>query len=147
MRVRLRGINRVTKRLADGTVKTYHFAWKSGPALRGAPGSPEFVASYNEAVVRRALPATGTLLSILQMLSGKRRFPRPRGANPGRLHRQDQAGRKEVCGFPADGSGRSSEPRRLPGVARPTRRHLPPAGRLYLDRTCSRAVLGAQSGP
>ena len=74
MRVRLRGINRVTKRLADGTVKTYHFAWKSGPALRGAPGSPEFVASYNEAVVRRALPATGTLLSILQCYQASEDF-------------------------------------------------------------------------
>src|SRR5437899_89354 len=74
MRVRLRGINRVTKRLADGTVKTYYFAWKSGPALRGAPGSPEFIAAYNEAVARRVLPATGTLLSILQVYQASADF-------------------------------------------------------------------------
>ena len=49
MRIRLKGINSVTKKLADGTVKTFYYAWKSGPALRGEPGSLEFVASYNEA--------------------------------------------------------------------------------------------------
>jgi hypothetical protein len=50
MRIRLRGINSITKRLADGTRRTYWYAWKGGPPLRGEPGMPEFVASYNEAV-------------------------------------------------------------------------------------------------
>jgi hypothetical protein len=50
MRVRLKGINPVRKRLADGTVKAYWYAWKGGPPLKGEPGTPEFVASYNEAV-------------------------------------------------------------------------------------------------
>ena len=49
MRVRLKGINSVTKRLADGRRVTYYYAWKGGPRLAGAPGSPEFHASYNEA--------------------------------------------------------------------------------------------------
>jgi hypothetical protein len=46
MRIRLKGINSKQKRLADGSLKTYYYAWK----LRGEPGSPEFVASYNDAV-------------------------------------------------------------------------------------------------
>lgn len=66
MRVRLKGLNRVTKRLADGTVKTFHYAWKGGPALRGAPGTPEFIASYNEAVARKVAPRAGTMMAILQ---------------------------------------------------------------------------------
>ena len=45
--VRLKGINSVTKRLADGTLRTYWYAWKGGPSLRGEPGTPEFTASYN----------------------------------------------------------------------------------------------------
>jgi hypothetical protein len=45
MRVRLRGINPVKAKLADGTVKTYWYAWKGGPPLRGEPGTPEFHAS------------------------------------------------------------------------------------------------------
>jgi integrase len=66
MRIRLKGINSVTKKLADGTVKTFYYAWKSGPALRGEPGSLEFVASYNEAVAQKVVPPTGQLLSLLQ---------------------------------------------------------------------------------
>ena len=66
MRVRLRGINSKRKKLADGTYRTYYWAWKGGPALRGEPGSPEFHASYNEAVAKKVTPPRGTLLSLLQ---------------------------------------------------------------------------------
>jgi integrase len=66
MRIELKGINSVNKRLADGTRRTYWYAWKSGPPLRGEPGTPEFVASYNEAVARKVVQPQGTLLSVLQ---------------------------------------------------------------------------------
>src|ERR1051325_8217857 len=66
MRVPLKGINRVAKRLADGRTETYYYAWKGGPRLRGKPGSPEFHASYAEAVSRKAAPKAGTLFSVLQ---------------------------------------------------------------------------------
>jgi integrase len=66
MRIRLRGINSITKRLADGATRTYRYAWKGGPPLRGEPGTPEFIASYNEAVARRVTPPQGVILSILQ---------------------------------------------------------------------------------
>ena len=66
MRIRLKGINSITKRLADRTTRTYRYAWKGGPPLRGEPGTPEFIASYNEAVARKVVPPRGTLLSVLQ---------------------------------------------------------------------------------
>ena len=66
MRIRLKGINPVKKKLADGTERTYWYAWKGGPRLRGEPGSPEFIASYNEAVARRVVTPQGMLLSVLQ---------------------------------------------------------------------------------
>jgi integrase len=66
MRVTLKGINSKRKQLADGTWRTYYWAWKGGPPLRGEPGSPEFHASYNEAVARKVIPPRGTLLSVLQ---------------------------------------------------------------------------------
>jgi len=66
MRVRLRGINSITKKLADGTHRTYWYAWKGGPPLRGEPGTPEFIAGYNEAVARKVVTPQGTLLSVLQ---------------------------------------------------------------------------------
>jgi integrase len=64
MRVRLKGIHPSPKRLADGTEKTYWYAWKSGPPLRGEPGTPEFIASYNEAVAKRRAAPEGILQSI-----------------------------------------------------------------------------------
>ena len=66
MRVRLKGINSRRKVLSDGTMRTYYWAWKGGPPLRGEPGSPEFIGSYNEAVARKVMPPTGVILSVVQ---------------------------------------------------------------------------------
>lgn len=65
MRVRLKGVNKVTKRLADGSVATYYYAWKGGPRLEGLPGSPEFMASYQAAVEQRKKRNADTLVSVL----------------------------------------------------------------------------------
>jgi integrase len=51
MKVDLRGIAKVN---AKG--RTYYYAWRNGPRLRGQPGSPEFIASYNEAIESRRTP-------------------------------------------------------------------------------------------
>jgi integrase len=74
MRIRLRGINRVAKRLADGTQRIYFYAWKGGPPLCGEPGTPEFMASYNEAISRKVVPPRGTLLSLLQQYQASEDF-------------------------------------------------------------------------
>lgn len=49
--VELKGLHTVK---AKG--KTYHYAWRGGPAVKGEPGTPAFVASYNEAVAYRIAP-------------------------------------------------------------------------------------------
>jgi integrase len=74
MRVRLKGINSKSKRLADGSWRTYYWAWKGGPALRGEPGTPEFVASYNEAVARKVTPPRGMLFSLLHQYQSSEDF-------------------------------------------------------------------------
>ena len=74
MRIRLRGINWKRKRLADGNWKTYYWAWKGGPPLRGEPGTPEFVHSYNEAIATKAAPLQGKLLSVLQAYQASGEF-------------------------------------------------------------------------
>jgi hypothetical protein len=48
IRIDLKG---VTKVKAKGRV--YYYAWRGGPRLSGRPGTPEFVASYNEAIESR----------------------------------------------------------------------------------------------
>jgi hypothetical protein len=51
VKVDLKGIFKVR---AKGRV--YYYAWRGGPPLRGEPGSPEFMASYNEAIEQRRTP-------------------------------------------------------------------------------------------
>jgi len=65
MRVRLKGINRVKKRLANGSQVVYYYAWKGGPRLKGTPGSPEFIDSYNLALENRRVKPDGLLQSVL----------------------------------------------------------------------------------
>jgi integrase len=65
MRIRLRGLNSVSKSLADGRVVTYYYAWKGGPRLKGEVGTPEFIASYHEAVTAKGARAEGALLALL----------------------------------------------------------------------------------
>ena len=66
MRVRLKGLNSVTKRLADGRTVSYYYAWKGGPPLRGELGTPEFIASYNAAIATKVTPPSGLLIQLLQ---------------------------------------------------------------------------------
>jgi hypothetical protein len=40
VRVTLKGIISKRKRLADGRYRTYYWAWKGGPPLRGEAGTP-----------------------------------------------------------------------------------------------------------
>lgn len=56
----LKGLHTVT---AKG--REYHYAWRGGPRVRGEPGTAEFVASYNEAVLERLRPDTGKFRSVI----------------------------------------------------------------------------------
>lgn len=73
---RIKGLNKVRKRLADGSVRDFWYAWKGGPALRGEPGSPEFFASYEEAraAVRRS--SDETLSGLVRRYRGSPEFQR-----------------------------------------------------------------------
>jgi integrase len=70
----MKGINRVSKKLADGTRVTYFYAWKGGPRLPGKPGDLEFVAAYNEAVAAKAAQPKGSLQSVLNDYQKSARF-------------------------------------------------------------------------
>lgn len=76
VRIRLKGLNYKTRRLADGTLKTYYWAWRGGPSLPGKPGDPEFMAAYNQAIAKRtARPAAAdTLLSVLNAYQASGKF-------------------------------------------------------------------------
>src|SRR6186997_877843 len=69
MRVRLNG---VAKSKAKG--KTYYYAWRGGPRLRGEPGAPEFHNSYNEAIQDRRTPDLGRFKSLVVAYRGSRDY-------------------------------------------------------------------------
>lgn len=47
--------------------RTYIYAWRGGPRVKGAPGTPAFLQSYNEAVEAYRLPETGKISSIVRL--------------------------------------------------------------------------------
>src|SRR6516164_4302819 len=62
IRIDLKGIAKAT---AKG--RTYWYAWRGGPRLRGEPGSPEFHASYNEAIESRRTPEPGRFKALVTL--------------------------------------------------------------------------------
>jgi hypothetical protein len=69
VRINLKGIAKVT---AKG--RTYWYAWRGGPRLCGEPGTPEFVASYNEALENRRAPDDGRFRSLVILYRGSREY-------------------------------------------------------------------------
>jgi integrase len=63
--VDLPGLAWTTKRLADGTRRTYYYAWRGGPPLIGTPDTPEFVASYHAAHASRRSAPPDTLMAVI----------------------------------------------------------------------------------
>ncbi|MFN5999375.1 MAG: tyrosine-type recombinase/integrase [Paracoccaceae bacterium] len=74
MRVRLKGINKVNKRLSDGSRVTYYYAWKGGPRLPGQPGDQDFITAYNVAVATKTNAPEGSLQSVLDAYQKSPKF-------------------------------------------------------------------------
>ncbi len=70
MRARLKGINTIRRKLADGTVATYYYHRATGARLTGEPGSSAFLASIAEAETRSKNRLAGTLSGLLKDFDG-----------------------------------------------------------------------------
>jgi integrase len=129
MRIRLKGLNSKRKKLADGSFRTYYWAWKGGPPLHGEPGTPEFSASYNEAVARKVTPAAGKLLLLLQRYQESEDFlalaPRSRADYVGKFKIIE----KDFADFPLSAM---SDPRTR-GIFKAWRERLAVASRRQAD--------------
>ena len=146
MRMTLKGINSKRKRLADGSFKTYYWAWKGGPPLRGEPGSPEFIASYNEAVATKIAPPTGVLLTLLFRFQESAEFqfgisPRTRRDYIKQIKRIE----RDFGDFPIKAIDDPSVARDLSRMARQVGANIIAAGRLCLWHAGAHFILGAQS--
>ena len=47
--------------------RTYYYAWRGGPRLRGEPGSEEFFKSYNEAIETRRTPDASRFRALVTL--------------------------------------------------------------------------------
>lgn len=66
MHARLKGINKVKRNLADGSVRIHYYHRASGTPLEGKPGTAQFVASLAAAESKAATRSKGTLAGLLR---------------------------------------------------------------------------------
>ena len=80
-------VKRDVKGIAKVTAKgrTYWYAWRGGPRLRGEPGSAEFWASYNAAIADQAYPGAWALSLAGDALQGEPRLSEARTRDQGEL--------------------------------------------------------------
>lgn len=80
MRVKLKGLAKTKKRLADGSEKTYFYAWRGGPALideDGQPlkaGDPMLHVAYTAAHAARKSGPKGTITSLIALYRDSAEF-------------------------------------------------------------------------
>lgn len=76
----LPGLAVATKRLANGSTRKYFYAWRGGPLLKAAdgtplqPGVPEFIGAYTKAHEDRKKPAEGTMASLIAAFKSASEF-------------------------------------------------------------------------
>lgn len=77
MRVNLKGIAKVSKKLADGSTRIYYYAWRGGPLLKDAEGNalsdkndPQFLVAFAKAHAGRKAGVQGVLKSLLTLWQG-----------------------------------------------------------------------------
>jgi integrase len=75
VRIELKGVHRVRKTLANGTIETYYYAWRRGPRIKAEPGTPEFVRLFTEAHAHRKKPPAGTLFTLIAEFKASSEFP------------------------------------------------------------------------
>ena len=74
MRVQLKGLKRTTKTLADGSKKEFFYLRATGAPIRGKPGTPEFMASYNSAVATTRAVHSGQFRAIVAKYKASTEF-------------------------------------------------------------------------
>ncbi|QUS39048.1 integrase [Tardiphaga alba] len=78
----LPGLATSSKILADGTKQKYFYAWRGGPLLKAADGTPlqmgdpQFIVAYAKAHADRKKPEPGTLFSLIAMFKASSEFTR-----------------------------------------------------------------------
>jgi integrase len=104
IRVNLRGINRVKRRLADGTTRVYFYHRATQVRLEGAPGSAEFVASWQaaEATISDTCRHSGTFAEWINGYRASEGFTELRAATQKDYRKQIAKIEREFGDMPLD---------------------------------------------
>lgn len=71
MRTKAPGVHKVTAKLADGSTKTYYYAWRGGPAITAKPDTREFMAEYVRLTrLRDNGPYEGCVAEVIREFTG-----------------------------------------------------------------------------
>ena len=67
MQVDLKGLHKVKRKLVDGSVQTYFYAWRGGPPMTAPVGSSAFISEFQRLTADRTTPShhTDTLQEII----------------------------------------------------------------------------------
>lgn len=67
VKVVLKGVHRVRRALAGGGHSLHHYAWRGGPRIEAAPGTPEFIAEFQRLTAGRDTTTrhAGTLQQLI----------------------------------------------------------------------------------
>ena len=100
VRVRIRGVNTVRKRLADGSRATYYYHRATGKRLAGEPNSPEFLVSFAEAERAYTQPNQDTLAGLIREFDGSAEIARKAESTQREYRRMFRAIEDEFGGVP-----------------------------------------------
>lgn len=79
MRVKIKGVNTVRKKLADGSVKTFYYHRATGTPLPAKPGSAEFMVAFARAD-EIAPKDTGTIRELIRLYLASLKFEKKRAS-------------------------------------------------------------------
>lgn len=67
MRIKLVGVHKVKRKLADGSPVTYYYAWRGGPRINAKPNSREFGVEYHRLTrARTDAPGKGNVAELIR---------------------------------------------------------------------------------
>ena len=79
MRVVIKGVHKVRRRLADGSVRTYYYAWRGGPRIDAEPHTETFLIEYanHKRLATASVRPTNTLETLIEYFTGTDAKPNP----------------------------------------------------------------------
>lgn len=77
MRVKIKGIHKVKRKLADGSTKIHYYAWRGGPKMEALPHTEQFAIEYAEHKKSTSESKIKTIETLIEHFTGTNKHPNP----------------------------------------------------------------------